>query len=164
MTSIVLFFVIWKPKEVYQIFIRKNLGTSSDFITVLRLAQKCQFETAKYKLAKISNINLQNKTHGFYGDEYSLFTKHLNVFLRHTIASTFSTSFCPKKELEEEFKSYPSFDCKSQYDLIENIKQWLEGGWKSNCRKPIEDGVVSENGYPLGILWQNIFSWPMWIL
>ena len=53
--------------------------------------------------------------------------------------------FCSKKELQEEFKSYPSFDCKSQHDLIEKTKQWLEGGWASNCRKPIEDGVVSEN-------------------
>ena len=32
--------------EVYQNFIRKNLETSSDFIAVLGLAQKCQFEMA----------------------------------------------------------------------------------------------------------------------
>ena len=67
------------------------------------------------------------------------------MFLRHTIASKCSSSFCPKKESQEEFKSYPSFDCKSQYDLVEKIKQWFEGGWTSNCRKPIEDGVASEN-------------------
>ena len=94
---------------------------------------------------QISNINLQKGTDDFYGEGYSLFTKHLNVFLRHTVASKCSSSFCPKKEWQEEFKSHPSFDCKSQHDLIENIKEWLEGGWTSNCRKPIEDGVMSEN-------------------
>ena len=121
------------------------MGSSSDFIAVLGLGQKCQFEMAKYKLAKICNVNLQKGTYDFYGDEYSLFTKHLNVFLRNTIASKCSSSFCPKKKLQEEFKSYPSFDCESQHDLIEKIKQWLEGSWASNCIKPIEDGVVSEN-------------------
>ena len=101
----------YENPEVYLNFIRKNLGTSSDFIAVLGLVQKCQFEIAKYKLAKKCHINLQKETNDFYGDEYSLFTKHLNVFLRHTIASKCSSSYCPKKEIEEEFKSYPSFDC-----------------------------------------------------
>ena len=71
----------YENPEVQQNFIKKNLGTSSDFIAVLGLAQKCQFEMAKYKLAKICNINLQKGTYNFYGDEYSLFTKHLSVFL-----------------------------------------------------------------------------------
>ena len=40
------FLIKWK-------FIIKNLGTSSDFIAVLGLAQKCQIEMAKYKSVKI---------------------------------------------------------------------------------------------------------------
>ena len=143
---LVLFCLLsYENPEVQQNFIKKNLGTSSDFIAVLGLAQKCQFEMAKYKLAKICNINLQKGTYNFYGDEYSLFTKHLNVFLRHTTESKCYSFFVQKRNCKKRFKSYPSFDCKSQHDLIEKIKQWLEGGWASNCRKPIEDGVVSEN-------------------
>ena len=52
----------YENPEAYQNFIRKNLGTSSDFIAVLGLAQKCKFEMAMYKLAKICNINLQKGT------------------------------------------------------------------------------------------------------
>ena len=67
------------------------------------------------------------------------------MFLRHTNALKCSSSYCPKKELDEEFKSHPSFDGKSEHDLVENIKQCLEGGWTSNCTKLFEDEVVSEN-------------------
>ena len=86
---------------------------SSAFIAILGLAQKCQFDMAKYKSAETCNINLQKGTYDFYGAEYSLLTKHLNVYFRHAIASKCCSSYCPKKEMEEEFKSYPSFDCKS---------------------------------------------------
>ena len=99
----------------------------------------------KYKTAETCNMNFQRETYNFYGVQHPLFTKHLNVFLRITIASKCFRSYCPKKELEEDFKSYPSFDCKSQHDLIENIKQQSEEGQTSNCRKPIQDGVVNEN-------------------
>ena len=51
----------------------------------------------------------------------------------------FQLFFFPKNDLPEEFKSYLSFDWKNQRDPIENIKQCLEGGWTSNCRKPIEN-------------------------
>ena len=51
------------------------------------------------------------------------------------------------KELEEQFISYPSFDCKSHHDIVESVKKCFEGGWPSNCRKPIKDGVVSENNF-----------------
>ena len=81
------------------------------------------------------NINLQKGTNDFYGDEYSLFEKHLNVFLRHTIASKCSCSCRLKKELEEQFI------------IVESVKKCFEGGWPSNCRKPIKDGVVSENNF-----------------
>ena len=67
---------------------------------------------------QISNINLQKGTIDFYGDEYSLFTKYLNVFFRHTIASKRSSSFCPKKELQEEFKSHPSLIAKASMILL----------------------------------------------
>lgn len=45
----------------------------------------------------------------------------------------------------KEFKSFSGFDCKSQHDLFENMKPWLEGGWISNSGKPMKDGGVSEN-------------------
>ena len=48
----------YENPEVYQNFIRENLGTSSHFIAILELSQKCRFEMSKYKLAKICNINL----------------------------------------------------------------------------------------------------------
>ena len=90
------------------------------------------------------------------------------MFLRHTIASKCSSSFCAKNKLEEEFKSYPSFDCKSQHDFIENIKQWLEGRCTSNCRKRINDGVVSENDthweFCDKVSVTNLILWPMRIL
>ena len=58
----------YENPEVYQNFIRKNLGTSSDFMAVLRLAQKCQLEMAKYKLViltckKEQLIFMETSTH-----------------------------------------------------------------------------------------------------
>ena len=90
--------------KTFNITLSEKIWKLAVILLVLGLAQKYQFEMAKLKLAK-----------------------HLNVFVRH-IASKCFGSFCPKKELQEQFKSYPSFDCKIQHDIIENIKQWLEGG------------------------------------
>lgn len=70
----------YENSEVYQNFIRKKLGTSIDFIAVLGLAHKCQFKMARYKSLKTCNFNLQKGTYDLYGDDYSLFTKHLNIF------------------------------------------------------------------------------------
>ena len=118
LASIVLFTVTWKPRSSAELYQKKNLGTSSDFIAVSRLTQKCQFEIAKYKLAKICNINLRKEIYNFYGDEYSLFTKHLNVFLRHTLASECSSFFVQKRNCKKSLKVIPVLIAKASMTLL----------------------------------------------
>ena len=72
---------------------RNTFGESSDLMAIPGLARKCDYGIAKFKLARLNNLYLYKKTFDFYGDEYSAFTKHLEIFIKHTITSTCSSDF-----------------------------------------------------------------------
>ena len=93
--------------QLFSGIIGKYIGESSDLMAILGLARKCDYGMTKFKLARLNNLNLYKKTFDFYGDENSAFTKHLEIFTKHTITSTCSTDFCPVKVSTEDRKNFP---------------------------------------------------------
>ena len=72
--ALVYIIVNSRPK-LFKGIIDKYFGESSDLMAILGIARRCDYGMAKFKLARLSNLNLYKKTFDFYGDEYSLFTK-----------------------------------------------------------------------------------------
>ena len=87
--------------QLFSSIIDKCFGESSDLMAILGIAQKCDYGMEKFKLARLNNLNLYKKTFDFHGDEYSLFTKRLEIFIKHAITSTCTSDFCPVKVLTE---------------------------------------------------------------
>ena len=102
--------------QLFSGIINKYFGESSSLMAILGLARKCHYGMAKFKLARLNNLNLYNKTFDFYGDEYSLFTKHLKIFTKHSITSS---DFCPMKALTEDRKNFPSFQSRDEINIVQ---------------------------------------------
>ena len=105
--------------QLFSGIIDKYFGESGDLMAILGLARKCHYGMAKFKLERLNNLNLYKKTFDFYGDEYSLFTKHLKIFTKHTITSTCCSDFCPMKVLTEDRKSFPSFPSCDEVNIVQ---------------------------------------------
>ena len=91
----------------------------------------------KFKLARLNNLNLYKKTFDFYADEYSAFTKYLEILTKNTITSTFSSDFCPVKVTTEDRKSFPSFQSCDEVDIAKKVKSWFMEDWSAKCLKPL---------------------------
>ena len=131
--------------QLFSGIIDKYFGESSDLMAILGLAQKCDWGMAKFKLARLNNLNLYKKTFDFYGDEYSLFTKHLEIFTTHTITSTCSSDFCPMKVLTEDRKNFPSFQSCDEVNIVQKIKSWFIKDWSVKCLKPLCKPLPSDD-------------------
>ena len=90
-------------------------------MAILGLARKCDYGIAKFKLARLNNLNLYQKTFDFYRDEYSAFTKHFEISTKHTITSTCSSDCCPMKVSTEDRKNFPSFQSCDEVNIAEKI-------------------------------------------
>ena len=100
---------------------------------------------AKFKLARLNNLNLYKKTFDFYGDEYSLFTKHLEIFTKHAITLTCYSDFCPMKVLTEDRKNFPSFQSCDEVNIVQKIKSWFMEDWSAKCLKPLWEPLPSDD-------------------
>ena len=118
---------------------------SSYLMAILGLARKCDYEIAKFKLARLNNLNLYKKTFDFDGDEYSLFTKHLEIFTKQAITSTYSSGFCPMKALTGDRKHFPSFQSCNEVNIVQKIKFWFMEDWSAKCLKPLCEPLPSDD-------------------
>ena len=140
-----LFSIISSAKpEFYNEIVKEYFSQDSDFIAILGLVQKCEYNLAKFKLAKKNNLNLTRDTYDFYGNEHTLFIKHLEHFSKHDIISTCSYDSCPMKQFTEEDQAFPSFDTRIKEVFVESIKSWLTDGWSTLCSKPLAEPLPKD--------------------
>ena len=125
--------------------INKYFVESRDLMAILGLARKCDYGIAKFKLARLNNLNLYKKMFGFNGDEYSLFTKHLEIFTKHAIMSTCSSDFCTMKVLTEGRKNFPSFQSCDEVNIVQKIKSWFMEDCSAKCLKPLCEPLPSDD-------------------
>ena len=100
---------------------------------------------AKFKLARLNNLNLYKKTFDFYGDEYSTFAKYLEMLRKHTVTSTCSSDFCPAKVLTEYRKNFSKLQSCDKVDIAEKKKSWFMEDWSAKCLKPLCKPLPSDD-------------------
>ena len=117
----------------------KDNGANLVF-TLCELYKEGRFNEAKWMLGKVNNLVPNGNTVNFYGNEHTLFVKHLEFLYRYTTKSVCSSEFCPEKTSVRLAKSTPTINdmqpgADVQDIISQELKGWLYDESYTQCRK-----------------------------
>ena len=117
----------------------KDNGANLVF-TLCELYKEGRFNEAKWMLGKVNNLVPNGNTVNFYGNEHTLFVKHLEFLYRYTTKSVCSSEFCPEKTSVRLAKSTPTINnmqpgADVQDIISQELKGWLYDESYTQCLK-----------------------------
>ncbi len=129
------------PEQYEEILVDCVGAKEMDFANVLQCIQKDAFDEAKHKLSLMNNLKVDNEGKiVFFGIEHSRMSTHFSFLMSRQQKSVCSSPYCPLQQ-ESKQESYPPVidDVNSAQEFREIANRWLCEGWKSECKKKLED-------------------------
>ena len=111
---------------------------SHEFQQIMKLVLDGHYNEIKLRVSVMHHLLLTNGFFDLFENEFILFLQPLLVpALKHQIASSCSSSFCPSPEEVIEQSVIPSVDLQSETSVLTQLIQWFTCSGESICRRPM---------------------------